>query len=346
MDILLIDYRSIKAHQNFNKIHIGALMRLGHRVTLIGKAGHFDDIEDTSHINKIIIPDRFFKKYPFAQITKRLRELFCLLWLRRKINYSAFDLVVIPTYDILSFFLFRINNKTILINHNNVSQLDNRVKLWLTKTLPNHYVHVALNELMKDRLGYLLQGKRIYHIPHGIPYLDRQETRPAFIEDEKPFIFCPINSNYDYSFLQSVFSSEDLKAYIESRGIILFVKKSMGLITNSSNIIDLSVLSDADYNYMLSHSKAVILPYGIDFKYRCSGILFECVNFNTPVLATEIDDLLLYKGVINIDYFHDVSSLIKELDNCMYNKNTIYDYSKLIPDHYWESVISSEVGAQ
>lgn len=337
---------SIKAHQNFNKIHIGALIRLGHSVTLIGKAGHFDDIDDTSHINKIIIPDRFFKKYPFAQITERLRELLCLFWLRRKIDYSAFDLVIIPTYDILSFFLFRINNKTILINHNNVFQLDNRVKLWLTKTLPYHYVHVALNELMKDRLENLLPAKRIYHIPHGILYSDRQETKPLFIEDENPFFFCPVNSNYDYSFLQSVFSSEELKVYIESKGINLFVKKSMGLITNSSNIINLSVLSDSDYNYMLSHSKAVILPYGNDFKYRCSGILFECVNFNTPVLATEIDDLLLYKDLINIDFFHDVSSLIKGLDYCMYNKRKIYDYSMLMPDHYWKTVISGEVGVQ
>jgi len=343
MNILFIDYRSIKAHQNFNKIHIDVLIRQGHVLTLLGKKGQYDNIYDTPQLSKKVIPDVFFKKFPLAQISERLREIICLFWIMKKFNLSSFDLIIIPTYDILSFFLFRIKNKTLIINHNNVSQLDNKVKLWLTKTLPRHYIHIALNTRMREQLIKLLPGMRVYYIPHGILNSEINERVPSFINKGVPFLFCPINSNFDFPFLQRIISSEELDKYLKCTGQILYVKKSIGLTTNSSNIIHTSSISDLDYNYMLSHAKTVLLPYGREFKYRCSGILFECVNFNVPVLATDIEDMVIYKDVVNITFFNDVSSLIDGLEKISQTSSPQRDNSSLYPDKYWEEIIKNVI---
>lgn len=122
MKLLLIDYVSYSGHRNFNKIHIDVLHKLGHEVYLAGRKNQFDNIELCEKNVVMEIPEMLFKELPVSSITFRLQGIFALLWTKRHIKWSDYDAVIILTYDILSFFVFRIKQKpyssTIIMFHN------------------------------------------------------------------------------------------------------------------------------------------------------------------------------------------------------------------------------------
>ena len=99
------------------------------------------------------------------------------------------------------------------------------------------------------------------------------------------------------------------------------------------------VLDNEEYNYMLSKSKAVILPYGAGFKYRCSGIMFECVARKTPIIASRIDALEAFKGEINISFFSNKDELITAINNLSVIPLFNYDTNIFNPKKYWEKVL-------
>ena len=342
MKILFVDYRSNKSHKNFNKIHIDSLLSLGHSITLVGREGQFDNIPSTSLVSVKIIPNRFYHPLPFAQLLARLREIVCLYWIKHNYDFSSFDVIILPTYDILSLFAFRISRKFVVINHNNVSLLSNKIKRILTGWLPKQSIHVALNTLMKERLNELFPSKRVYYIPHGILYKEENRYRPELLNGINKFLFCPVNSNYDNNFVRKLFCSDEFSNFLLNNDIFLLVKETMNIPETTPHIISLPRISDPDYNYLLSHAECVILPYDNDFKYRCSGILFECVNYNTPVLSTPIDDMLLFKEMINIFYFSNCRELIQRIIQCQDVTYPKRDLSILDPKKYWESLINKE----
>lgn len=342
MKILIIDYMSVPAHQNFNKIHIDVLLSQGHSLTLVGRKGQFDNIGAKQNVPRLVIPEFFYYRHPFPQLSTRIQGNLCLLWIRGIIKFKIFDCVVIPTYDILSFFLFRVPNKVVIIDHNNVSQLENKVKRLLTILLPKRFIHVALNSLMEARLRELFPDKTIYHIPHGVLFKPVESNLPHFLNSEKAFFFCPVNSNYNKDFVQAAFNSAELQDYLEQLGMQMYIKTSLNIHPSSANISSVSTLSNAEYDYMISHASAVILPYSNLFKYRCSGVLFECVSYDTPVLATKLEDMLIYQDIINIKFFDNPQSMVTGLNELLFSPPMKNDVAKLNPATYWEKMIAIE----
>lgn len=335
MKLLLLDYISYTGHQNFNKIHIDALLSLGHDLYLYGKRGQFDNI-DKSKVEIYEIPDCFFKDYPITPVSFRLRCIAALNWLKKHIIWEQYDIVIILTYDILSLFTFKIKQKTILINHNNVPQLWSKIKQSLTRRLPPNYIHVALNKEMEARLKEIFPFKVVYHVPHGVCPPSDVVKKPSFISEGEKFLFCPVNSNYDKQFVINVFEDRALSDFLKAAGITLYVKASLGICGDENVIKKVPATMDyGEYNYMLQNAVSVLLPYGENFKYRCSGIFFECVARNTPIITTQLNAMAIYKNSVNMRMFNDVDGLIKAVDYFMQNEPVHFDSLEFSPKVYW-----------
>ena len=338
MKLLLIDYISYKGHQNFNKIHIDALLSLGHDLHLYGKRGQFDNI-DKSKVEIYELPDCFFKDYPITPVSFRLKCIATLNWLKKHIIWEHYDIVVILTYDILSLFTFKIKQKTILINHNNVSQLWSSIKRSLTRRLPQNYIHVALNEEMEARLKELFPLKEVYHVPHGVCPPSDEVKKPSFISAGEKFLFCPVNSNYDKQFVKKVFEDNMLCVFLKEHRLSLYVKATLGVCSDENVIKNVPATIDyGEYNYMLQNAITVLLPYGEDFKYRCSGIFFECVARDTPIITTKLNTMAIYKNSVNMRMFTDVDSLIEAIDYYIQNEPVNFNPEVFSPNDYWEKV--------
>ncbi len=338
MKLLLIDYLSPQGHLNFDMIHVKALLSLGHELCLVGREGQFNEAKNKSGVSIIDIPPQYFRDFRCPKLSVRVHGIQCLFWIKRNININYYDRVIFLTYDILSLSLLRLNTNVFLINHNNVDQLDNSIKLFLTKRLPHNYIHIVLNEYMEKRLKSLLPDSTIHLVPHGFLPPSLTQNKPLEVNESERFVFCPVNRNYNTELMSDILSSSSFHSFLKKNNVVLYVKQQLKS-EQDGNIKTVGFLDDAEYNYMISNALAVLLPYGDDFKYRCSGIVYECIARNTPVIATNRDALAIYKNRINIDYFDTVENLIIAIKKYITSSCLIYDTNIFQPEAYWKKII-------
>lgn len=340
MNILFIDYLSLPGHRNFNKIHIDSLLDLGHSINVLGRKGQFDGYNGKEKVIVSTIPGFFYRKIFFSQLTSRIQGIVILLWVIFMFKSKKYDYVIVPTYDILSLWVYRVHGRVVLINHNNIGQLTNKIKLFLTRTLPSNYIHVVLNKSMQQRLKEILPDKKVEYVPHGVVNKELDTMRPSFIGEGESFFFCPVNTNFSKRYLASLFESSEFLHFLQEHNLKLFVKEIQGVKEHLGTIcIVPNNITTNEYYYMLSNSKAVILPYGDNFIYRCSGIFFECVYFDTPVLTTKIPDMLIYKDICCTYYFDDIKELVSEASKILNEDHPIFNKEFFYPASYWSSII-------
>ena len=219
-----------------------------------------------------------------------------------------------------------------------------RIRYFLTRTLPGQYIHICLNIDMEKHLKVLLPNRQVTYIPHGICSPSKILTKPSYIKEHERFLICPINRNYDISVVEELLSSEVLHNFLERENIKLFIKRQLSYRGICSNIIKIdNELSQPEYDYMLQNAMAVILPYGKRFKYRCSGIFFECVSRNTPILATDLEAMRIYDGLVNIGYFNNAVEMIQQLDICVLRKQVFYNKEMFNPYNHWKKLLDAIV---
>lgn len=336
MKLLLLDYISYTYHMNFNRIHVEALLEMGHQLHLVGRRGQFDNIEKNADIVISEIPERFFSERPLHALSFRLQGIARLFWVKSNIQWDEYDAVIVLTYDILSLSTFRIKQHTYLINHINVQELWSKLKLFLTRKLPKNYIHVALNQEMERKLKELLPGKIVCHIPHGVCSPSGTSKRPAFLDKERKFLICPVNRNYDPDFVKQLFENPRLLGFLREQGVTLLVKESMKVRGDSDLVVNVPAdLGKEEYNYMIQNAAAVLLPYEEAFKYRCSGIFFECVANQTPVISTDIEAMRIYESMVEMRVFSDIDGLIDAIAYYLKNTPRANDLSAFNPIGYW-----------
>ena len=341
MKILVIDYMSYSNHCNFNKIHIESLFNLGHKLYFVGKKGHFDNVKGRGSI-VCEIPEWVYRKYPYPPLSVRLKDIMALRWVNKHIRQDNYDIIIFPTYDIMSIWAYKTDKPVLLINHNNVFQLDSYIKLKITRNLPKNFRHICLNKQMEDRLRQILKNRDISYVPHGILSYYSELSEPKYMANSNNFIFCPINRNYDESFVRSLLHSPAFYDYLLNNELMLFIKRGLPYDGGCENIIVLdNNIKKSEYNYMIQNAKAVLLPYSEEFKYRCSGIFFECVSSNTPIVSSDIPAFRIYEGLTNLLFFTDVTSLIADLNSINEQKLKQNDTEAFMPDSYWRKLLES-----
>lgn len=341
MRLLIIDYITYLGHRNFNKIHVESLIRLGHTIHVVGRNSALSSIDNNEKLKFTYLPGWSNRSFPVSSVSERLKNVALLFWIKRKFDFQDYDLVIFLAYDILSLCFHRSYTPTILINHNNVSQLGSRIKLYLTKHLSGNYTHVVLTEETRMQLRDLLGKDSVKYVPHGFVYDKGEAVKPKYLNEGERFIFCPINSNYNAEQVTNLFSSSGFLELLEKENLLLVTKSNLVGSVKFQHIVSLSKrIPEEEYRYLLRNAVAVILPYSNAFKYRCSGILFECISANTPVIATQIEALDMYRDLIQIKFFRNVSEFVDNIRYFLNTTRTKVDNTVFVPDNYWEQILN------
>lgn len=336
MNILVIDYLGEKGHRKFNRIHFEAIESLGNEVFYVGREGQFPGLLKDN--NNLIIPEFFYKKRIMSSFLSRIAMVRCLLWIKKRVTFK-YDSIIIPTYDAFSVGVIPSDKPVIIINHNNVGQLNNIIKKTVTKWVTSKMIHVVLNRDMENRLKDILPNAKIFFIPHGY-YPIEKTLKPSFIKGDQKFIICPINRNYNPSYTSSLFSSPELDKFLQDNGIEMYVKK--GIVDNPSkriHIID-NNLSIEEYEYLINNSISVILPYDEHFRYRCSGIFFECIAANKPILLSDIEAFNEYHNISGIFYFSNLHSLLNSVEESL-NSIPQRNNESFQPKPFWANLLNN-----
>ena len=336
MNILVIDYLGEKGHRKFNRIHFETIESLGNEIFYVGREGQFPGLLKEN--NNLIIPEFFYKKRIMSSLLSRIAMIRCLLWIKKRVTFK-YDCIIIPTYDALSVGSIYYDKPVIVINHNNVGQLNNFIKKTVTKWVTSKMIHVVLNRDMEKRLKNILPKAKIFFIPHGY-YPIGKVLKPTFITGDQRFIICPINRNYDPSYTSSLFSSPEWNKFLQDNRIEMYVKK--GIVDNSSeriHIID-NNLSLEEYEYLIKNSISVILPYDERFKYRCSGIFFECIAADKPIVLSDIEAFNEYHNVSGIFYFWNLLSLLSSAEESL-NNIPPRNLENFQPKPFWANLLNN-----
>lgn len=342
MKLLLIDHLSPSSHNKFDSIHISTLQELGHELHLIGREGQFDDITKKNNICISYFPNWMFASLPIKPLTERIMGIIRVIWLLLYVRTKRFDAVIFLSYDVLSLFIYRIRGRVYLINHNNVSQInDSKIKLMLTRSLPLNYVHVVLNQVMERRIKELLPSKDVVYIPHGYMVDDGKDRKPRYLLGDERFLFCPVNNNYNQDFVKKLLSSHLLQDFLSKNSIKIITKEKLLQGENNNQVLGIrGRFSEEEYRYLMRNAKAIILPYGENFKYRCSGIFFECVANDNVVISTAIPDMEIFANQAKIIFFYDELSLINSIKIIDDYKKMPKNCDELNPFEYWRSILS------
>ncbi len=340
MKILAIDYITYYGHRNFNKIHVSSLCNLGHSLTLIARKTAIDVLDESDCLRKYELPEWSAKHYPLASISERIKGIFLLIWIRLNFKLSEYDAIVFLSYDVMSLCFFRTQTRTILINHNNVAQLNNLIKFKLTKCLPSNYKHVVLTLDSKERLEEIL-GKEVCYVPHGFVDPSLKMKKPSFLDINESFIFCPVNRWYDKKLITSVIGSKYVNDYLKNNNIKFVLKHKLysGEKKEVVVLIDNNI-QEEEYYYMMNNALAVILPYNSEFKYRSSGIMFECIAFDEPIIASSIPAIKSYDGMLKISFFKEPEEFVKCIEKIQNGNFPVTDKTNFIPDLFWDRILN------
>ena len=344
MKILVIDNISYKAHKYFNQLHMETLLELGHTLHLVGRKGHFDNVEEDERITRSIVPEKFYNKRPASPLSIRIRWIYCLLWMRFKFNPKNYDAVLIMTYDPMAIFAYRTKKPVMLVTHDG-HYLDNKFKLFALKCTPKHYIHICINKGMEKHLKELLPDRKVCYVPHGLYRPSFNFKIPSCVHDGEKFLFCPINMKYDEGFVRMLLGSDLLHNYLTENNLKLFVKKQ--LLDNCPCKKVVSIENDIpkeEYDYYMQNAFAVIIPYNKEYKYRSSGIMLECVIRDTPVLTTKLEAMSEFDGKVNLRMFDTVEELIEGLEYFRTHDMIPVNKDVYHPLPYWKMVFTEYFG--
>ncbi|WKV08010.1 hypothetical protein Q2T46_10690 [Thermoanaerobacterium sp. CMT5567-10] len=348
MKILYVDLLSPSGHIGLNKILVKTLSNLVD-LDIVWRNNYIniDELKDVNdrNINVYYIPEKLYKE-SVSKISYRLNNVKIIKWLLRNFDINKYNLVFISSYETISFSMAwprKLKTRTVILNHNNLDELQNKVKYLFFKLIPRHIEHIVFEEYMKDYLKESIKiDNKIWVMHHPISF-DKYHDAKRFgllgkEKDKCDIIFAPSGSN-DELFIKNLINNQLVYKYLSQTNWRLIIKSKE--ITYEDNYLKIfsNYLDYKEYLYYFVNAKYILFPYVQNFNYRISGVLFDAIAFKKKIIASSnkifkyflnkykdlgfiFNNLNEFNSLINILH-KDKGIMSKEIINQIY-----YDYSQ------------------
>lgn len=345
MKILFIDNGNNYGHINFNTIHLLALDSLGIKIDVVfnwNLNSQYDQLKVCNNIKVYYLP-KYLCKNVKSKFFFRLYAILQLWYIYIFFTRKQYSYIILSAYDAITLFFAGYSSKFLIFDHNNIPQLADKVKLFFTKIISLKCTHLVFNNYMKDGLLEKIPNSKVKLISHGClePFSTLYDSRVEELQNK--IIFCPSTVSADSNFINSLAGNDVLCNYLKRNNIQLVVKNSNLIHVKSDNIVFLNYyLSVEEYHDLFSKSYAILIPYSHEFKFRTSGVLFECFANNKPFIATKIPAFEIYSSFVNyVPYFTEVEELVPIIDGLLIHKGEYFkNLDKLAPVFQWVDVLN------
>lgn len=334
--LLFVDPLSQEGHLNFNKIYIKALFQIFDSIDFAFIKGYEEKLSISNDNKVYLIPEKYHAGSR-NKILNRLRYIQIFRFIKKHCNINNYDFVIFSSYEEISLYFSFINRTLILVNHNNLSGLQNRIKLFFFKKISSKNISIVFEDYMRDYL-LSLGLKNVYSIKHGLPcafdikLLENAKLIDFFswIKDFRYIIFSPSGSSTDDDFLNDLILNDAFNMFLRKNGILLILKNKL-LKSDSQNIkIIRGYLTDIQYKYVFLRSDLILIPYSINFSYRVSAVLFESMANKKNCLFTGINALNIYRIFFTYDpSFNSADELKDKISYLMANNDNLERYTNL-----------------
>jgi hypothetical protein len=322
--LLYIDPLSFTGHVNFNKIYIKELYKMNLNINFVFKDGYSHKLGVKNDV--LTIPNEFYSSN--KGLLTRLNNIRILRYIDKKISLEDYDYVILSSYDTISLFFSGIKCKLILVNHNTLQGLENRIKRFFFKSISKNNIHIVFEEYMKDYLS-TIGVHNVNKISHGfMKSITKTEINKNFffegsevsLNDFEKVLFIPSLHHLDQIFIENLIIDKGFVSFLESNNILLVIKTNLKIKNESINIqFIMKNLTKREYQTVFLRSNLIIIKYPLTYKYRISAIFLECVVNNKTCLLNKTDALIYYKKYINYESYYETkedlyNQIIKNLD--------------------------------
>jgi len=327
-NILYIDLLSPKGHLDLNKLFLDIFARFANKIDVSCRERYMKYNDIPKNIERIYsIPTQYYKYN--SKFDYRIKNIKKIKWILKNINIDLYDFIFISSYETISFSVSwprNIKSRVIVLNHNNLDELSNKLKYIFFKFTPKYVEHAVFEDYIRN---YLLKRikipNKVWVIHHPIDISknnDYKKIKNKFFPEEKvmdKIIFAPSGSN-DENFIKQIVSLQRKENFLGSMSFKLIMKSKELDYRENNLIIIKKYLSYEEYISYFKDAWLILLPYPEDFCYRISGVLFDCFIFKKKFIASSLFIfkyyLDKYPGIGKI--YHDINEFQNIL--CSYNE--------------------------
>lgn len=322
MKILFFDALFPRGHKTINNAYLGSMLKMKAEVYVCAEDGWFDMIDNCHLVKKPWIRPSENTKSKWVY-RKNIIVNFKLL--KNAIQEINPDIIYIASYDILSFIfsfpgLIKYRNKIFLQEHNNVDQLQNRVKKLVYDLFKNIFHHFVFEEYIKNRLIELgVKENLISIVPHPVP----PASFDAVLAQERTTAIGLSNSN-DEEIIEAFLAEQKKSHFLDSSNTVVILKSKRINYSDDHLKIFSGWINDAEYTKWCRACSSFIIPFSKNgYSYRVSCVFMEAISNNKTIIASRFPLVEYYSekypGVCKIfDNVYEIASLLKNCDNDKY----------------------------
>ena len=354
--ILFIDVYCPNGHINLNKNFINQFNSLGYELDFVLKKGYNDDIGIDNNSVIWSVPNSFYNESA-GSVLSRANIFAMLLLLRFKVDTRNYDYLFFSCYEEMSLLLSGLRGNFILVNHANISGLENPVKRFFVRKVAKYSINIVFGDFIKraaERYG--LKNVKVQQIGLSNSYsmnLQQQQRllygiSPKLIDKAfNTIIFIPTGQKYGDSFVKEILENTNFKKFLKREKILLVIKDKNIKSCNENILVINSYMSNEEYKSLFLISTLILLSYPKSFKYRISAVLFESFSCEKACLLSEIEGFTSYRYHFNYDpYYSDIETLISSIEKYLFFKKTPHNepYRNLSSlNQNFETIFSAEL---
>jgi len=294
LKILYIDLLSPVGHLNLNKIFLNLI----NNIASLDVASRKDYIkEDFVTFNKVLklypIPGSYYNFN--TKLDYRIKNIKKIKWVLKNIEVNTYDIVFISSYETISFSMAwpkKIKPRVLILNHNNIEELKNGLKYFFFRLIPDYVEHIVFENYMKE---YLISKAKILNkiwvLPYPFDITKLQDSELNEYSKDKlnnhkgEIIFAPSNSN-DEEFIMNLINSQKRKKIFVNLPFKIVIRSRKYKYKDEKLLVYKDYLEYKEYLYNFSKAKMILLPFPKTYKFRISGVLFDCIVFRKKFLAS------------------------------------------------------------
>lgn len=346
MKILVIDYLSPKGHDGWFKLQINSLQSLGHEVRCIYKEGYGESVGLSKNNIQFLIPSDLYTTN--RGLKYRWDCMKILLYIKKRVDESEWDAIILSSYEIISLSVLPIFKKALIVNHNNVPDaLGSKLKMALFKRLPKQYVHIAFNDIIKNKVEELVKNP-VAVVPLGlldISYTENSHVLTSNSLKAHKYLLCPTRSISDFNIdiMETICNSKELNEFISQNEMKMLLRQKVAIQDQfKNNYVNLDgFISNDEYYTLLSNCYAMIFCLNPkSFSYRISNTLFESMKLGFPIFIYKNDTLGYYEkyheGRLIFETPSELVNLLKSMKEVIW-KPSIHEIAN--PKKGWEQAL-------
>lgn len=325
--ILFIDLFCGFGHNNINRIYINKFLEEGYDVHIAMKKSYFETLGIDNEFLQLELPESLFKNTN-SKILYRFNQIKLLWYISEKTNTLDYSFYFFTYFDEIAFYLSWFRRSSYLMVHGNTESLYVPFKFFFLRRLSKIKKVNFVVFLDGFKKLFILKGiDNVLVSSHGLPVFEENDSKIerllftdlikmincSFIEPR--IIFVPNASKFGDTSINDLINHQAFVELIEKKNIIL-VLKGKPYSKSKHRIFYLPPYVDETYfKALLRNSFVVLLNYPLSFQFRVSGLFFECMASNIPLVVTKIFPFMHYSKNFNYNpYYGNLDELVSRID--------------------------------